>query len=250
MGETNVGMTLPCTKCDLRGKAVFRPLTDRELADVAHLKGSEVSLPAKCDIVPSERIGDAPCTLKAGWAFSYRSLPNGTRQILDFLLPGDTMGLQKALTGGTQHRVHSLTPVTVCVLNGMPLPAFLDGHPEMCSALNRKLLMEQRRADERLTALGRLTAPQRIGYLMLDIFDRLRRLGLGDGAWVHFPLQRQHIADALGLSGTHVNRSLIELRERELVSLGNNVLFIHDREALEGFCCYVPLEIRDCVLLL
>ncbi|NYZ14845.1 Crp/Fnr family transcriptional regulator [Azospirillum sp. RWY-5-1] len=243
-------MNSPCLTCDLRRKPLFEQLTDDELTDIMHSRSGQVSMPPKQDIAPSPRIGDAVCTLIAGWAFKYRRLPNGSRQILDILLPGEAIGLEKALTGIMDHHVQSLTPVTVCVLDNGAVQDHLIGRPTRYRTLIRTLFAKERRYENRLAAIGRLTAPQRIGYLMLEIFDRVRDLGIGNGSWVHFPLQRQHIADSLGLSGTHVNRSLTELRDRGLATLGSNMLVIHNRDALISFACYTTSEPTGCQFIL
>jgi len=232
-------MSITCQMCDLRRKVLFRPLEATEVEAVAQLRTGQVSLRAKTDIaLAGETNGTALYTLFAGWAFRYRSLADGSRQILDFLLPGDLIGLQGALLGAVTHRVQSLTPVTLCRLDGMPLAQFLDRHPALERALCAKLLQDERRADGLLTLMGRRNASQRLANLMLDLHDRLRQRGIEHGTWCHFPLQRQHLADALGLSGTHVNRSLAELRELGLASAGSNVLVIQDRDKLAEFAAY------------
>jgi CRP-like cAMP-binding protein len=67
---------------------------------------------------------------------------------------------------------------------------------------------------------------------MLETFDRLHQRGMANGTWCAFPIQRQQLADALGLSRTHLIRSLAELQSLGLATVANNMLFLHDRDRL------------------
>src|SRR5229473_2986115 len=178
-------MFVPCIDCRLRHKPCFRPFTDEELKSISSLKTNHVAVPAKTDIVSEGEVGGSLYTLYEGWAFRYKTLAGGARQILDLLLPGEIIGLSSALLGTIRHSVQTLTPVSLCVLDGYPLPKLLRRHV----------------------------------YLMLETFERLRRLELANGTMCPFPLQRQHLADAAGLSMIHLNRTLAQLRDERLAAL-------------------------------
>ncbi len=102
---------------------------------------------------------------------------------------------------------------------------------------------EEQRADVRLSLLGRSNAEQRIGYLMLETFDRLRQRGMvNGGSTCPFPLQRRDIADAAGISRVHVARTLDRLREQKLATIQDGVLVLLDRARLIDLAGYVPLR--------
>ncbi|HEV7369192.1 Crp/Fnr family transcriptional regulator [Arenibaculum sp.] len=237
-----------CEQCRLRCKPQFHQFGDDELAFVQTLQSTQSSMAPNADIlVPGEAKG--LFTLFAGWAYRYREFPDGNRQILDFLLPGDLIGLQATLLDQTQYGVKTLTAATVCVLDGRPLDEMFREHPALAHLLVRTLMQDQRRTDGQLAFLGRRTAAQRMGYLMLELFDRLDRIGMSNGTWCQFPLQRRHLADALGLSGAHVNRSMTDLRDAGLATLGNNVLVLLDRARLEDFAGYRALDEGERIIL-
>ena len=232
-----------CDQCRLRCKPLFHQFSADELSFVGRLKSDQLSLGPNADIlIPGQqaKAGNGLFTMFAGWAFRYRVFPDGARQILDFLLPGDLVGLQARQLGANLDGVKTLTAVSLCVLNGRPLPDLYEQHPNLAARLVNTLMQDQQRTDAQLAFLGRRTAAQRMGFLMLDLFDRLDRLGMANGTWCHFPLQRRHLADALGLSGAHVNRSTADLRDAGMATLGNNVLVILDRARLEEFSGYKP----------
>ena len=231
-------MHVPCIDCRLRTRACHRPFSADELAAVAKLKADHVTLPAKYDIVREGEVGGALYTLYEGWAFRYARLSGGGRQILDLVLPGEIIGLSSALLGTIRHSVQTLTPVSLCVLGGYPLTELLRRHIDLTLDLLRWRVEEEHRADVRLALLGRRKPLQRIGYLMLETFDRLRRLELAEGTMCPFPLQRQHIADATGLSVIHLNRTLTKLRDDKLARIENKMLIIYDRRRLVELAGY------------
>jgi CRP-like cAMP-binding protein len=244
-------VTVPCDQCRLRCKPLFHQLTARELDFIAQMKSAQLSLApnAEVDLGRGNGTGEPLYTVFAGWAFRYRRFPDGSRQILDFLLPGDLIGLQSAMLERTDYGVKTLTAVSLCVLDGRSLDDLFAAHADLASALVQTVMQNQNRMDAQVAFLGRRTAAQRMGFLMLSLFDRLDRLGMANGTWCHFPLQRRHLADALGLSGAHVNRSTADLRDAGMATLGNNVLVILDRGKLEDFSSYQPAPERGRLIL-
>ncbi len=89
---------------------------------------------------------------------------------------------------------------------------------------------------------------QRVGYLLLEPLDRPRRLDLADGAMCPFPLQRQHLTDATGLSMIHLSRTLGPLRDEGLATIEEKMLIIFDRSRLPARAGYEALgvAVRAC----
>ncbi|MGO8917638.1 MAG: Crp/Fnr family transcriptional regulator [Stellaceae bacterium] len=231
-------MHVPCIDCRLRQRSCFRPFSAEELSAISSLKTDHVALPAKHDIMHEGDVGGTLYTLYEGWAFRYKKLSGGGRQILDLVLPGEIIGLSSSLLGTTRHSVQTLTPASLCVMAGFPLVELLRRHIDFTLDLLRWRVEEEHRADIRLALLGRRKPLQRIGYLMLELFDRLRRLELADGTLCPFPLQRQHLADATGLSTIHLNRTLTRLRDDRLATVEDKMLIILNRRELAELSGY------------
>jgi len=168
----------------------------------------------------------------------YQMLPKGTRQILDFVLPGDLVGLAPVFFHSSGHSVRALTPITLCVLDRTLLPELLREQPELSWAFLRRRIAEQERTDTRLTLLGRLGADERIGYLLLEMRERLRARGLFRGHSGALPLNRALLADAMGLSRVHVLRAMRALRARGLADLTDRILTIPSVRNLARFSGY------------
>jgi len=97
--------------------------------------------------------------------------------------------------------------------------------------------------DIRLSLFGRSSAEQRIAYLMLETFDRLRqRAMVNAGSTCPFPLQRRDLADAAGLSRVDVARMPETVRDRRFAEIQNGTLVIFDRSRLMDLAGHIPLE--------
>jgi CRP-like cAMP-binding protein len=233
-----------CDQCPLRRRPLFRPFSEAQLGFVAEMKSDHIVVAPRADIIQEDEVGGPIYTLFEGWAIRYHRLPKGGRQILDIVLPGDLIGLASALLGTVRHSVQAITPATLCVLSGRSVSELFDRDPGLALNILQNRVEEEQRADVRLSLLGRSNAEERIGYLMLDTFDRLRQRGMvNGGSTCPFPLQRRDIADAAGLSRVHVARTLDRLRERRLAEIQDGVLVLFDRARLADLAGYVPLRV-------
>jgi CRP/FNR family transcriptional regulator len=235
-------MFVQCVDCPLRRRPLFRPFSETELGFIGDMKTDHIVVAPRADIIREDEVGGPVYTLFEGWAIRYHRLPNGARQILDIVLPGDTVGLAAAVLGRVKHSVQAITPSTLCVLQGRGFSELFSGHPALALNILQTRVEEEQRMDVRLAMLGRSTAEQRVGYLMLETFDRLRHRGIvNGGSTCRFPLQRRDLADAAGLSRVHVARTLEALRERRLAEIQDGTLVIFDRSRLTELAGYVPL---------
>lgn len=229
---------VPCTECWLRPRPYFRPITGAELDFILVMKNAHRTLGARAPVIEAGEVGGSLFTLYDGWALRYKLLPDNSRQILDLLLPGDLIGMESHVLGFTEHSVKALTTVSLCVLRGHRLSELFQDFPDWGLSLLRWLIEDQRRDDRWRTILGRLDATQRMAYLFLEIFDRLKQRDMASDASCPFPLGRQHLADTLGLSRAHVNRVLADFASRNLARIDRSILFIRDRARLVEIAGY------------
>jgi CRP/FNR family transcriptional regulator, anaerobic regulatory protein len=222
----------------LRRKPFLRELSDDDFGKLTRLRIGAVSLPANRDIVQSGEVGGNLHILTDGWAFRYKTWPDKKRQILDFLLPGDLIGIQSGLLGMIDHSVRTLTAVSVSLLDGRGLDEVIRSSGDVALALAKAHAFEERRMDNRFAVIGRRSAAERLAFLLLDLFERQRRDGVGTPRTCPFPLRRQHIADAIGLTGAHINRTLNRFRREGLASIEDDTLSIHDPTAFSALCGY------------
>jgi CRP-like cAMP-binding protein len=171
-------------------------------------------------------------TLLSGWAFRYKTLPDGRRQILNFILPGDLVGLQGSIIGDIQHSVEALSPVVLCVFQRDNLPELFRNHPGLGFDITWLAAREERMLDENLLSVGRRSALERAAYLIAFIYQRAVSVGLSDGANLLIPITQQHVADSLGLSIVHTNKTLRKLSERHLIRWHDRACEVLDADGL------------------
>ncbi len=227
-----------CDTCALRRCTGFRSFSKSELQFVSGMKCCDVALAAGEDVFREGQPSPFVFTLYEGWAARALTLSDGTRQILDFVLPGDLIGLAGYLLGASPHSVRALTPIRLCALDARQLPALFRAEPSLAMALMAARMREQQRGDTRLALLGRLGACERLAYLLLELRARLRERGLFEGRSCRFPVRRLQLADAVGLSKAHLMRALRELRERGLAELARGMLTIPNARKLAQFSGY------------
>jgi CRP-like cAMP-binding protein len=175
-----------------------------------------------------------------GWAYRYKHLEDGRRQILAFLVPGDLCDLRMFILKEMDHSLGALTPVRVAQI---PADALLDttnGHGRITRALWWNSLVEESIAREWIANLGQREAIERVAHLFCEIFIRLRGVGLTEGNSCAMPATQEQLADATGMSTVHVNRTLQEMRDTGLIVLKGKTLTIPDLEALQSTALFNP----------
>jgi len=168
-----------------------------------------------------------------GWAVRYKLLESGARQIVNFALPGDFLCFNATLFRQSDYYIGALTELRLFVLPLVPFAQMLSLHPELALALSWTNAHEEALLAERITSLGRRTARQRMAHLFCELYRRVELLGLNEGNGLRLPITQDELADTLGLSAVHVNRTLRQLRAEQMISLDGQQLRIHDMKGLE-----------------
>jgi CRP/FNR family transcriptional regulator, anaerobic regulatory protein len=223
-----------CSACPLRKLPMFQPVNSDELALIDRLKHSELQVDADTVLLQQGQTGAALYTLLEGWAIRYNLLPDGRRQILSVLMPGDFIGLQKRLSEGATYGVSTLTSARLCAFQRDALWTLHRDLPSLGYDLTWLAAQGEQVVDENLLTVGRRNARERVAALLLGLYERAvhHQLPTPDGS-LQFPLTQQHLADALGLSRVHIQRTLRALdREGLAVWTVPGRLALPNREAL------------------
>lgn len=173
-----------------------------------------------------------PRLLTDGWAARVRILPDGRRQIFNFVLPGEFIGLPLRARPGACTTV-SLTAVQT--LDATPAwRALVEGRlsPRLTQAVQLAASMEDVWLMDQIVRLGRHSAYERICHLMTELHRRATVIGAAAGNRMPFPLTQEIMADATGLSVVHVNRILQQLRAEALVEIGHGHLTLLEPDTL------------------
>lgn len=233
-----------CKDCALRVREAFVPIDGTQLNYIAGLRSGAATFEAGRDIIPEQQKIGALYTLYSGWAFRYKSLSDGRRQILNFLLPGDFIGLQEQFADGPSHGVQALTDVTLCKFPRDQLWSLFRDYPEIAYDVTWLASREEGHVDEHLLTAGKRNANERVAMLLLHLYRRAERVGMSSDGSVVFPLNQQHIADALGLSLVHTNRTLRRLAALGLHSIQDGRLSVLNPKALQRIADYYFRPLR------
>ena len=242
---------------------MFRPFEPDDLSFVQQMVVARRSFSPDAEIMRAGEYGGGPYTVWEGWAYRYRDVPSDDggpprQQILDLLLPGDMFGIEAALMGRAGDPVRALSDATICAHDPRAFATIFTARADLARALLETQLRDRLRTDARLASTGQGADAQRAAHLMLEIRDRLIQRGaLPQSAAatneqrVALPLRRRHWAAALGMSGTHVARSLAELDRAQLARVEEGSVVIADPARLASFCGYVapPSELGRRALL-
>lgn len=211
----------------------FSALSEPEIQTVRAMFVGGRRVSAGDDVVREGEVSTSVSLLIEGLACRFKTMPDGRRQIMGFLLPGDLVDLYGYMAGQMDHSVGALTPCKLTAAPHQKLHDALEQSPPLARALWADTLAEGGVAREWLMGLGRRSAYSRIAHLLCEVVARMKALGLTDGSTCDLPVTQQELADSLGLSLVHVNRVLQRLRASGLVSLGRGSLQVHDWEGLK-----------------
>lgn len=238
-----------CRDCRLRRTEAFTPLKPELVDFIESFRAETASVPAGISVVHEGQTNARLFTLYAGWAFRYKTLSDGRRQILNFLLPGDLVGLQQEFDCVSLHGVEALTDCSLCVFPTDSLWAVFREHPRLGYDITWLAAHEESHVDDNLLSTGRRNATERVAMLLVHLYRRMERLGLVEDGSVAFPLNQQHIADALGLSLVHTNKTLRRLSALGLHELKNGRLRLLNPRALACIAEYYDAAERPKPLL-
>jgi CRP-like cAMP-binding protein len=176
----------------------------------------------------------------SGWLCRYKALEDGRRQIVNFILPGETCDAYAYLLSIMDHSIATLTPVVYAEVKRAQFEALVAHDPSLAEAFWRETLLNGAIQREWTTNLGRRLAFERVAHLLCEIYERLRPVGLIDGNSCSLPVTQTDLADATGLSVVHLNRTLQELRGSGLILLRERTLTITNLEALKSAALFSP----------
>jgi CRP-like cAMP-binding protein len=218
----------------VRRMSKLAELSPRERALIESIAQRREDVPAGTELIREGEALNSPRLLMAGWACRFRTLPDGRRQIFEFILPGDIYGLCLRPQAIALTTSLALTPVVVADAAALDTAITTDaasyqGLTQACYAtasLDEAYLLNQ------LMRVGRQTAFERTAHFILEIHERLGFVGLAGETSVAIPLTQEIMADALGLSVVHLNRTLQQLRRGQLIEFKGGMVRLLEPDRL------------------
>ena len=210
----------------------FIQLTPDEQACLFEIQAKPEKISAQTDIVHEGQTGHRAYILQSGWAYAYKLLPDGGRQVITVSLPGDFMGLRSVLLRTSDHSFASISDVEVTSIAVTRVIKVFSDFPRLGAALLWAVSRDEAVTVEHLVGIGRRSAIERMAHFFLELGRRLQLVGMASNTQYECPLNQYLLADALGLTAIHVNRVLRQLRERKLITLKAHHVVIDDVKGL------------------
>lgn len=230
-----------CTECPLRERHMFLPFTPEELAFMRRFKtGDELVAPGAVVLAQGAK-SDLVYTVLEGFATRSVLLEDGRRQVINFVFPGDFIGLQAGLMGEMRHSIQASTPMRLCVFRRDRLWDLFRDRPDRAYDLTWISAVEEHFLGETIATLGQRDATERVAWALARIWQRMSALGLRTDEGVLLPFRQHELADALGLSPVHTSRTVTSLRAMGLIAWRGSRLQIIDPVRLFAFAG-LPLE--------
>ena len=221
-------LTVPCRDCPLRRQSLFVPFTEEEVLFMERFKLGELVVEPGATFLMEGSNSPQLYTVLRGQGVRYKTLADGRRQVINFLFPGDFTGLQAGLMGEMKHSVEARTRMMLCVFDRSELWHLFKEQPARAYDLTWIAAVEEHFLGETIATLGQRDAMQRLAWALLKIWQRLRAVGLGRNGGVLLPFRQQDLADALGLSLVHTNKTLARLRGLKLCDWSEGELRVLD----------------------
>lgn len=215
-----------------RKLAWFGELSAGDVEVLDNLHATTRTVRRNRDIVIEGRSYETLFVLLEGSAIRYRVLRDGRRQILNILLPGDFVGFPGCFFENALYAITALSDAVVCPVPFTALIGLFERRPRLAATIFWSFACEAALYAEHLIDVGRRSALERVAHFLLELLTRLRIVGFADERSYRMPLTQELLADALGLSVPHVNRTLRQLRDDGLVTIEDQRVVINDIEAL------------------
>ena len=231
----------------IRKLEAFTALSNADRITLARISAEPRRVTPGTDLV---REGDAPegvFLVMKGMAVRHKLRATGARQIMAYLVPGDLCDLDVALLSEMDHTIATASACEFVRLAPETVADLLANHPQIARGLRKAQLVDEATLREWLFNVGRRSALERLAHLFCELLLRLRAVGLASGDSYELPVTQPDLADTMGLTSVHVNRSLKELRERGLIELRRKRLKILDLPRLQELAEFRPnyLHLRD-----
>lgn len=221
----------------------FVPLSGEEVMRLDQIQSEPFVVHAGKELFREGQCGRMVFIVQRGWASSYKDLPDGSRQIINFAIPGDCVGLRNVHLGAPDHTfVSALTEAKFSRIDAARMSQLFDDFPRIRAGFLWSAARDEAMAVEHLVGLGRKSAMGRIAHFFMELADRLMLVGLSTETEFQCPLHQYELADSLGLTAIHINRVLRVLRERGLVSMKSGTVIIHDLQSLSKLAHYQSLN--------
>jgi len=224
----------------IRKLNLFAPLSGPDTKLLEQICSKPLSINARQDLIQEGEAPDVVHLILDGFACRYKIVPEGTRSIMAYLLPGDMCDWHAFILREMDHSVATLSPCRVVEIPRAAVLEITDKYPAITRALWWIALVDEAVLREWIVNVSRRSATEAVTHLFCELLARLEAVGLRVENGFEFPVTQSELADTVGMSAVHANRVIQELRARKLIVLNPHGLQILDIEALKQLAGFRP----------
>jgi CRP-like cAMP-binding protein len=218
----------------------FAPLSDSDVSVLEGMCQREERFQTGTKIIVEGEMPRSAFVVTRGMACRYRIMPDGRRQILTILIPGDFFDLHGFLLKAMDHSIATVGPTRIAAIARETVMDLVQNHRRLGAALWWCAMQEQAMLRERIVALGRRSARGRLAYFLCELVWRQRAIGMTENHAIRLPFRQTDLADALGLTSVHINRVLQGFRREGLLTLERQRLTLRGIEGLQAISGLTP----------
>lgn len=237
-----------CSECPIRDMALFKRVPEGQLNLTQNHRSSQITVSTRTHLYHEGEKNDFVYTLFDGCVKLYKTLKNGKIQAMRFASPGDFLGFQGDLGGPMHHAALALTDTVVCAFPKEEVHRMLCEHKEIASEMIMKNAQMMAFCQEHLLSTGAKSAIERIAFTLVELNHRFKvlqhKIGqVQSSKKIDLPLTQEDLADAVGLTAIHVNRTLKQLKEKQLISCRKGRISVLNEDELKLLAHFDP----DCI---
>jgi CRP-like cAMP-binding protein len=221
-----------CLTCPYKQHCFCKNLLNRSSTEIESSPIKNVALLAKQYLYRQGDMNEALFILREGWIMLTRHSEDGKRHVFRSILPGELIGFQNQLRGPTNYSAIALINSIVCRISN--IVDLFSIRPELGLCLASALACDMKLTEMYLYNIAHRSAQERLAFMILELHHRLSLRGLNNGYSFKFPLNQDDIADTLGLTVVHINRSLQAFKEKGLLQINKRELIILNYTAISS----------------
>lgn len=169
-----------------------------------------------------------------GFVCRYRDMANGARQVTEVHVPGDFVDLHSFPLQRLDHNIMALVPSRIAIVPHENLRRITETEPHLTRLLWLMTTMDAAIHREWMVSIGRRSALASVAHFLCELYARLKIVGLTDGVSYSLPITQIDLAECLGLTPIHVNRTLRALRLQKMVTFRSKMVTINDLAGLQS----------------
>lgn len=220
-------------------------LTPKEKNTLLQLQSKREIILAGTEIIRAGQNHKSMYIIEEGWAAHYKLLADGRQQILNISLPGDFICLDATVLKTAEHSINAITDLVVSRLSPEKILDIFSHSPRLAAILCWSSVHDGAILAEQIVRVGRRNAYESIAHLLLEFLRRLDIIGMTNNNTFHFPLTQELLADTLGLTTVHVNRTIRRLRKDNLIEYSDNKMTILNLKKLRQVAGFDPIYLEQ-----